>query len=308
MAYSVAVVQAQKNLNALGFNAGKVDGLWGPTTKQAVRNFRAAAGLDPDPPGSATSFTAYLDAPFLDAIQIAAAKQGVNLTTDVPAPPVKAGPLAPGTAQPTALPTTAPGGLGQKALALVKNPWVIGGAAGALILAAVLRRRKMPATQPQVAVVGGLGGLGITMRIPKGAYVKARKKVAAETWRARSYNRNPKKRKRGMSYPSAGALATNKDRAVIEVYKFQNRTRATPFVGYLKDRKITNWTGLRLCTVTQRTEAHVGFQPQHGAGGGRGYPSGKRVFINADCIDGRKYVGTSPGDGMYARMRPKKGK
>jgi hypothetical protein len=138
--------------------------------------------------------------------------------------------------------------------------------------------------------------LGILIKISRAAYHKARKKVAAETWRGRSYNRDPKKRKRGMSYPSEGALATNRDRSVIEVYKFQNRTSAKPFMGYLKGRKITNFTGLRLCTITSRSEGRRGF---HGT---------KIVSVQANCIDGRKYVGTSPGDGMYARMRPKKGK
>ncbi len=104
--------------------------------------------------------------------------------------------------------------------------------------------------------------------------------------------------------PGGGALdtrkhrdpATNRDRAVVEVYEFKNRKKATPFTAYLKDRKITNWTGVRLCTVTSRKEGRRGF---HGS---------KIVSVRAHCIDGRNYVGTSPGDNMYARMRPAKGR
>lgn len=145
--------------------------------------------------------------------------------------------------------------------------------------------------------------IGILMKIPKSAYQKARKKVAASQKLWRSHNRNPKKRKkRGMSLPAGTKdAATNRDRAVIEVYEFQNRPAAKPFMGYLKGNKITNFTGLRLCTVTKRTEARSGFVDVTGR-------RSKRVSVTAACIDGRKYVGTSPGDGMYARMRPKTGK
>jgi hypothetical protein len=118
--------------------------------------------------------------------------------------------------------------------------------------------------------------LGILYKIPKSAYDKAIKKGAG---RRRS-----------------GKKVTNRDRSVVEVYRFQNRKSAKPFVAYLKDRKVTNWTGLRLCTVTSRKEGRRGF---HGA---------KIVTVQARCIDGRSYVGTGPGDGMYLRLRPKKGR
>ncbi len=48
-AYDATVARIQQTLKSLGFNPGKVDGLWGKNTKQAVRDFRAAAGLDTDP-------------------------------------------------------------------------------------------------------------------------------------------------------------------------------------------------------------------------------------------------------------------
>jgi hypothetical protein len=110
---------------------------------------------------------------------------------------------------------------------------------------------------------------GILVKISKGAYQKA-----------------TGKRRR-----------TNRDRAVIEVYRFQNQKRARPFVGYLKGARITNWTGLRLCDVTKRGGGRSGFPDVTGQ-------RSQRVTFHASCIDGRRYVGTSPGDGMYARLRP----
>lgn len=119
--------------------------------------------------------------------------------------------------------------------------------------------------------------LGILYKIPKSAYQKAIAKGAG---------------RRG----KRGAKATNRDRSVVEVYRFQNRKSAKPFIAYLKGYKVTNWTGLRLCTVTSRKEGRRGF---HGS---------KIVTVQAKCIDGRKYVGTGPGDEMYLRLRPKKGR
>jgi peptidoglycan hydrolase-like protein with peptidoglycan-binding domain len=37
--------QVQQKLNDLGFDAGQVDGLWGPNTETALRNFQHAKGL-----------------------------------------------------------------------------------------------------------------------------------------------------------------------------------------------------------------------------------------------------------------------
>ena len=37
--------QVQQKLNELGFNAGHVDGIWGPNTQAAVRNFQQSKGL-----------------------------------------------------------------------------------------------------------------------------------------------------------------------------------------------------------------------------------------------------------------------
>lgn len=49
MAYDSTVARWQATLSALGFSSGVVDGVWGPRTAQAVRDFRAAAGLyDPE--------------------------------------------------------------------------------------------------------------------------------------------------------------------------------------------------------------------------------------------------------------------
>ncbi|HEX7043100.1 MAG TPA: peptidoglycan-binding protein [Burkholderiales bacterium] len=41
------VRQVQQSLNDQGFNAGPVDGKWGPKTQSAVKNFQQAKGLQP---------------------------------------------------------------------------------------------------------------------------------------------------------------------------------------------------------------------------------------------------------------------
>jgi hypothetical protein len=40
------VRQAQKKLNDMGYRAGQVDGVWGPNTQAAIRNFQQAKGLE----------------------------------------------------------------------------------------------------------------------------------------------------------------------------------------------------------------------------------------------------------------------
>jgi N-acetylmuramoyl-L-alanine amidase len=42
------VVEAQRRLNALGFDAGREDGILGPETEEAIRQFQRNAGLAPD--------------------------------------------------------------------------------------------------------------------------------------------------------------------------------------------------------------------------------------------------------------------
>ena len=116
---------------------------------------------------------------------------------------------------------------------------------------------------------------GFTMRISKAAYQKALAKS---------------RRKSG----------SNRDRSVVEFYRFQHRKKHGPWGGYLKGHKITNWTGLRLCDVTMRTTSRQGYRDVSGR-------RPERVNFWARCVDGRLYVGTSPGDGMYARLRPAKG-
>lgn len=133
-------------------------------------------------------------------------------------------------------------------------------------------------------------GFGILFKIPESAYRKARKKVAADQRVWRRYNPDPKKRKRGMSLPAgAPRHATNRDRSVIEVFKFQNRKAATPFTAYMDKSgwKVKNWMGIRLCDVVKI----------RGAAG-----------ITAKCIDGRTYVGRSNGPGMWIKLRPKSGR
>ncbi|MGH7824535.1 MAG: peptidoglycan-binding domain-containing protein [Candidatus Binatia bacterium] len=46
MMNATQVRQVQKKLNDMGFHAGQVDGVWGPNTQAALRNFQQAKGLD----------------------------------------------------------------------------------------------------------------------------------------------------------------------------------------------------------------------------------------------------------------------
>jgi hypothetical protein len=94
---------------------------------------------------------------------------------------------------------------------------------------------------------------------------------------------------------------TNRDRAAVEFYRFQTRKSAKPFIGYLKGMKITNWTGLRMCDIVNKKTHRSGFRNVTGR-------RSERTTFNAKCIDGRRYTGMSPGEGMYARLRPMKGR
>jgi hypothetical protein len=123
---------------------------------------------------------------------------------------------------------------------------------------------------------------GFTRRIPKAVYAKALAKVRQE-------NRTFKKSKRGgWSVKSKGSktYATNRDRAVVEFYRLQNMKVAKPITGYMKGDKITNFTGLRMCSIIRRS--------------GKG--------ITARCVNGHTYVGRSNGEGMWINLRPKRGR
>ena len=137
---------------------------------------------------------------------------------------------------------------------------------------------------------------GFTMKIPKGAYQKALKRVQAADRVFRAH-----KGKGGVPAEKLKGKGTNRDRAVVELYKFQNKKAAKPFMAYLKGRKVTNWTGLRMCDVTSRSSGRSGFPDISGR-------RSERVTITAKCVDGHTYVGRGPGDGMYIRMTPKKGR
>lgn len=63
----------QQKLNDLGFNAGKVDGIFGKRTEQALKDFQAALGLEQ------TGIISSQEA--LDMILAAVASDGVNLAT-----------------------------------------------------------------------------------------------------------------------------------------------------------------------------------------------------------------------------------
>ena len=62
-----AVSQLQANLNALGFDAGEPDGMFGPATSRALRQFQKSRGTIAD---------GYLDAEAIESVNMASAGQG----------------------------------------------------------------------------------------------------------------------------------------------------------------------------------------------------------------------------------------
>lgn len=76
-------------------------------------------------------------------------------------------------------------------------------------------------------------------------------------------------------------------------------TTGAPFVGYLASdgQSITTWSGGKLARVTGNLPRKVGF---------RGVMSDRRHYLRAIDDTGKRWHGTSPGPGMYARMRPSK--
>jgi hypothetical protein len=86
---------------------------------------------------------------------------------------------------------------------------------------------------------------------------------------------------------------TNEEVSALEVWQFINEPANTWSMYLASDgRTLTTWPGDKLATVTSETVREVGF----------GYrPS--RTYLRAIAIDGSHWYGTSPGRGMYARMR-----
>ncbi len=60
--------------------------------------------------------------------------------------------------------------------------------------------------------------------------------------------------------------------------------------GYLKGKEITSWSGGLLARVTYRVTRRTGFHRS------------ERVYFDAIDLDGKRWYGNSPGDGMYARL------
>ncbi len=69
---------------------------------------------------------------------------------------------------------------------------------------------------------------------------------------------------------------------------------AQHYTAYLTGDKITTWSGGLLARVTYRRTRRVGF---HGS---------ERVYFNAVDLDGKRWHGNSPGDGMYCRLHASK--
>lgn len=75
---------------------------------------------------------------------------------------------------------------------------------------------------------------------------------------------------------------------------------ANTYMGYLSGdgSQITTWTGGTLATVTTATERRVGFGAWRKGEG--------RTYWKAVDVHGQRWHGTSPGRGMFARMRKSK--
>jgi hypothetical protein len=69
---------------------------------------------------------------------------------------------------------------------------------------------------------------------------------------------------------------------------------ADSVVLYLKDRELTTWSGGLMARVTSRVNRRNGFHRS------------VIVYFQAIDLDGKRWYGTSPGDGMYARLRANK--
>lgn len=80
--------------------------------------------------------------------------------------------------------------------------------------------------------------------------------------------------------------ANDRERAALQ--------RAQAYFAYLSSdgRRLTTWTDGLLADVTSVHSAPVGF----------GHDT-TRYYFKATDLDGCKWYGTSPGPGMYARMR-----
>lgn len=113
------VMAMQQRLNEQGFSAGRIDGLWGPDTSAAVRNFQQRNGL---------RRTGQLDQGTLRALGIV----GAAATSSVVASPAAALPVTPAQATTTAPApssppdTTAGRAMGGTPLGTITNPAATG--------------------------------------------------------------------------------------------------------------------------------------------------------------------------------------
>lgn len=89
----------------------------------------------------------------------------------------------------------------------------------------------------------------------------------------------------------------NKIKSLEEVERFKKGIGAKYFAYLSSDgKKITTWMGDELGIVNSRKIARVGFRDISGR-------RPERYFLKVQGIDGRKWIVTGPGPGMYCRMR-----
>lgn len=99
--------------------------------------------------------------------------------------------------------------------------------------------------------------------------------------------------------PSTGVTIPAEGRACFacaDELEREDLKQANTFFAYLSGdgKRITTWTGGKLADVTGSVEHKVGF---HGS---------TRIYFDAVDVHGVKWYGTTPGTGMYARMRRRK--
>lgn len=153
---------------------------------------------------------------------------------------------------------------------------------------------------------------GFPRRFPKGTTpvrlsAKTAKKIAVcaksmDRWVDTQRNKSGWASYRPEDVPKSVCKVTNAQRGALEQYRFQNHKVGDRYGGYLAQTAtgrtlITTWMGGLLVKIDKATTHATN------AFGGRG----KRTTFSGQGIDGRRWCGTSPGVGMFARMRVCKG-
>lgn len=109
-----------------------------------------------------------------------------------------------------------------------------------------------------------------------------------------------------LSHVGGAGYATIEDKGMMtmcypccDAYQREAMKTAKSYNAYFSGDKsfITSWTGGKLATVTYYRSAAVGFGHNP-----------RRYYIRAITEDGARWYGTSPGPGMFCRLRRAKGR